>query len=255
MSFPYRLSLLTYNLWNLMRWPERQPALEQFFKLYQPDIFALQELRAETRAALDASLPGYRRVEDEFLGWERESNIYWNNSLLKEVAHGVADIAIHSDAYRGLFWARLSLRAANRTLLVATAHYTYQGHPDEVETGCSPRLAQAQRTVEALNQLAQPGEPVIFMGDLNDPVIPMHVLREAGYHSSFARLGLLPPPTWPSLPTANMRPLDEFSNQTIDWMVSNDLARPLAACVPQYFHETITPSDHWPVLSLYEIGE
>lgn len=254
MTFPYRISLLTYNLWNLMRWPERQPALEQFFQLYQPDIFALQELRAETRDALDASLPGYRRVQDDFPGWERESNIYWNDSLLQEEAHGVEDIAIRSDEYRGLFWARLTLRAASRSLLVATAHYTYQGHPSEVETGCSPRLEQAQRTVAALNRLAQPDEPVFFMGDLNDPAMPVHVLRNGGFHSCFARLGLLPPPTWPSLPTANMRPLDEFSNQTIDWLVSNDLARPLAALVPQYFQATISPSDHWPVLGFYEIG-
>jgi endonuclease/exonuclease/phosphatase family metal-dependent hydrolase len=253
MTFPTRISLLTYNLWNVMRWPERQPALEQFFNLYQPDIFALQELRIETRTALDTALLGYRRVQDDFPGWERESNIYWNDRLLQEVAHGVEDIAIRSDEYRGLFWARLILRSTQRSLLVATAHYTYQGHPSEVETGCSPRLEQTQRTVEALNRLAQPNEPVFFMGDLNDPAMPIHILRKAGFHSSFARLGLLPPPTWPSLPTANMRPLDEFSNQTIDWVVSNDLARPLAALVPQYFHETITPSDHWPVLSFYEI--
>lgn len=253
MTFPTRITLLTYNLWNTVRWPERQPALEQFFLRFQPDIFCLQELRAETRAALDETLPDYRRVVDSFPGWERESNIYWNGSLLEEAAHGFEDIAIDSDEYRGLFWARLALRHTQRTLLVSTAHYTYQGHKKEMENGCSPRLEQARRTVAALARLAQPGEPVFFMGDLNDPVLPIDVLQQAGYHSCFARLGLLPPPTWPSLPTANLTPASLFSNQTIDWIVSNDQARPLAALVPQFYHGDFSPSDHWPVFSLYEI--
>ena len=254
MTFPTRITLLTYNLWNTIRWPERQPALEQFFLSFRPDIFCLQELRAETRNVLDAVLPDYRRVVDDFPGWERESNIYWNDNLFEEVSHGFEDIAIDSDEYRGLFWARLNLRGAQRTLLVSTAHYTFQGHKNEMETGCSPRLEQANQTVAALGRLAQPGEPVFFMGDLNDPVMPIDVMRTAGFHTCFARLGLLPPPTWPSLPTANMRALDMFSNQTIDWIVSNDQARPLAALVPQFYHESLSPSDHWPVFSLYEIG-
>jgi endonuclease/exonuclease/phosphatase family metal-dependent hydrolase len=254
MTFPYRISVLTYNLWNTQRWPERQAAVEQFFHIYQPDIFGLQELRAETRLALDVALPGYQRVQDDFPGWERESNLYWNGSLLEETAHGFEDIAIHSDPYRGLFWVRLLLRGTQRTLLVSTAHYTYSTHPKEVESGQSPRVEQSLRTIEALERLGQPGEPVFFMGDLNDAALPMVLFRKAGFHSCFAPLALLPPPTWPSLPTADMPALDEFSNQTIDWIFSNDRARPLAALVPQYFHKTITPSDHWPVLSLYELA-
>jgi endonuclease/exonuclease/phosphatase (EEP) superfamily protein YafD len=254
MAFPDRISILTYNLWNTQRWPERQAAVEQFFQLYQPDIFGLQELRAETRAALDAALPGYQRVQDDFPGWERESNLYWNDSLFEEVEHGYEDIAIHSDPYRGLFWVRLMLRNTRRSLLVSTAHYTYSTHPKEVETGLSPRVEQSNLTIKALQRMARPGEPVFFMGDLNDAGMPMALFRKAGYHSAFARLALLPPPTWPSLPTADMPIMDEFTNQTIDWIFSNDQARPLAALVPQFFHHTITPSDHWPVLSLYELA-
>jgi len=70
--FPTRISLVTYNLWNTKRWPLRAPALEQFARLFQPDVFCIQELRAETQAFLDEALPGHTRVQDDFAGWTCE---------------------------------------------------------------------------------------------------------------------------------------------------------------------------------------
>jgi exonuclease III len=253
--FPTRLSFLTYNLWNVQRWPQREQVLRSFFRRFRPDIFCLQELRIETRDALDEAMTGYRRVEDAFPGWMRESSIYWNSSLLEEVQHGAEEIGIETDAYRRLFWARLKVRDTGRTLFVSTAHYTYQEHPDEMRTGRSPRADQARRTVQALNGLSRDGEPVFFLADLNDPVLPVRILHEAGYQNCFSRLGLLPPPTWPALPTARVSPWEMITNQTIDWIVSNDKSRPIAAGVPQYFQEDISPSDHWPVQALYELGD
>lgn len=252
--FPIRISLLTYNLWNTQRWPEREPALRAFFQCYRPDIFCLQELRLETRAALDQALPDYSRVEDPaHPGWTSESNIFWNGTLFQKEAHGVEDIRINSDPHRGLFWARLKVRASGQTLLVSTAHYTYQEHPAEIQSGFSPRLEQAKATVTALQRLALPGEAVFFTGDLNDPVVPTYILADAGYISCFVRLGLLPPPTWPALPTANNVVWDRMSNQTIDWIVSNPHPRPILAQSPQFFAGDFAPSDHWPVLAIYEI--
>lgn len=251
--FPTRLSLLTYNLWNTMRWPLRKNALVAFFQTFQPDIFCLQELRKQTRAVLDRALPGYRRVDDPHPGWTGESNIYWNHALLEMLAHGVEDIALSSDPNRGLFWTRLRVRETGATLVVATAHYTYQQHPEEVRTGLNPRLEQSRRTAAALQRLVQKGEAGFFMGDLNDPVLPVMVLAEAGFHSCYNRLGLLPPPTWPALPTAKDGPWDSITNQTIDWIVSNNTTRPIAADVPHFYHKDISPSDHWPVLAVYEV--
>jgi endonuclease/exonuclease/phosphatase family metal-dependent hydrolase len=251
---PTRLSFITYNLWNTQRWPEREPALRGFFRRFRPDIFCLQELREVTRDVLDDTLPGFRRVDDAFPGWLRESNIYWNNDLLEEVQHGGEDIGIDSDAYRRLFWARLRVRATGRTLFVATAHFTYQEHPDEIRTGQSPRGEQARRAGQALKSLVRDDEPGFFLGDLNDPVLPAHILIEYGYRSCFERLELLPPSTWPAQPTARIVPWEVISSQTIDWILSNDNARPVAACVPQYYLEDLSPSDHWPVQAVYEVG-
>ena len=250
---PTRLSFVTYNLWNIQRWPERKAALRGFFRRFQPDVFCLQELRIETRDELDEALPDHRRVEDSFPGWMRESNIYWNKNLLQEVQHGAEDIGIGSDAYRRLFWVRLKVRSSGKTFFVATAHYTYQEHPEELKTGYSPRLEQAKRTAQMLTGLAREKEPVLFLGDLNDPVVPVHILAEAGFQDCFSRLNLLPPSTWPAWPTARILPWESHGSQTIDWIVSNDHARPIAASVPQYYFDDLSPSDHWPVLAVYEL--
>jgi endonuclease/exonuclease/phosphatase family metal-dependent hydrolase len=252
-SFPVRLSILTYNLWNTRRWPEREQALRHFFRRYRPDIFCLQELRAETRAALDDALPDYRRVQDSNPGWEVESSIYWNASLLEEVEHGLDDIAIDSNEHRGLFWARLRLKATGSTLFASTAHYTYQEHPDELASGQSPRVRQAHRTIQVLKERVQAGEAAFFTGDLNDPVVPSFLLTQAGYRSVFAVLGLVPPPTWPAFPTAQERPFERITTQTLDWIFANDRAWPVAAASPHFYHGDYTVSDHWPVQAVYQV--
>lgn len=250
---PTRLSIVTYNLWNIQRWPLREPALRGFFRRYRPDIFCLQELRIQTRDALDDALPDYRRVDDPYPGWERESNIYWNANLLEEVTHGWEDVGIDSDPYRGLFWARLKVKASGQTIFVSTAHFTYQESPEEMQTGQSPRVRQTQRTIQVLQAQAGPHEPAFFMGDLNDAVAPTYLLAQAGYRSCWVRLELCPQPTWPALPTARIAAWNRITTQAMDWIVSNDHARPLIAAVPEYFAEDVAPSDHKPVYAMYEL--
>jgi exonuclease III len=250
--FPIRLSLVTYNLWNTQRWPERAPALKQFVEVYYPDVLCLQELRVETQSFLDGVLARHCRVHDALPGWTCESNIYWNADLLEELAHGAEDVGI-LEQHRRLFWVRLQPKGTERTIFVSTAHFTYQGNPREWETGLSPRVAQARRTVEALQRLVRQGEPAFFMGDLNDGVNPPRILRQAGYVQCFAALGQLSPPTCPCVPTKNLDIGIYLGDQTLDWLVANERARPVAAQVPHCFHGDIAPSDHWPVLAVYEI--
>ena len=91
------------------------------------------------------------------------------------------------------------------------------------------------------------------MGDLNDAVHPPRMLHEAGYSSCFAALGIQCPPTFPCYPTANVSAGTRVMNHTIDWLVANQHARTVAAQVPQCYHGDVAPSDHWPVLAVYEI--
>jgi endonuclease/exonuclease/phosphatase family metal-dependent hydrolase len=251
--FPIRLSFITYNLWHTFRWDLRRPALGAFLRTFRPDVLCLQELQPQTRAFLDETLPGHRRVEDSFSGWTNEGNIYWNERHLAEVEHGAEDVGI-LEPLRRLFWVRLSVRDAGLTVLVCTAHFTFKGNSDEVTTGRSPRVLQTRRTAEALGRLARAAEPVLFMGDLNDSSHPVYLLQQAGYTDCFTALSLQAPPTAPCIPTSCRLPVEPAPSQTLDWIASNKHARPIAAQVPHFFYGDLTPSDHWPVLAIYEIG-
>ena len=245
---PLRLSIVTYNLWNTERWPERSQALNRFLDLFTPDILCIQELRDETRSFIDKVLPQHQRVDDDFPGWTCEGNIYWKSELLNEVEHGAEDIGMLEE-HRRMFWVRLNLNGGDKTVFISTAHYTYQGHEKEMETGISPRLGQTRRTMEELQRLVKDNEPAFFMGDLNDPVIPARLMGDVGFESCFKAMNMLSPPTYPCNPTAKYLNM----NQTIDWIMANAYARPISAQVPQFFLDDFAPSDHWPVLAIYEL--
>ena len=153
------------------------------------------------------------------------------------------------EIHRGLFWVRLKLKGSTTTLLIATAHFTWQGHPDEVDTGFTQRNKQTRQTIAYLEKVAEKDEPVFFMGDLNDPVLPRILFPEAGYQSCFKELNLLCPPTFPALPTTD----DIGENQVIDWIFCKGKATAISASVPQLYYKHMTPSDHWPVHAIYQL--
>lgn len=250
---PLRISIVSYNIWADHRWDFRRNALQKFLERFDPDVLCLQELRPASRDLIDATLPGHRRVDDEFSGWSGQSNIYWRDALFEALEHGAEDVGIAYEGDRRLFWARLQVKALGRSMLVATAHLTHQRHPDERATGFSPRVAQTRRIVEELERLSLVNEPVFFMGDLNDPVHPPGILHDAGYASCYAALGLQPTPTFKSYPTAGVAPGALAMNQCVDWLVANAHARAVCASTPQFYFEDAAPSDHWPVQAVYEL--
>jgi endonuclease/exonuclease/phosphatase (EEP) superfamily protein YafD len=243
---PIRFVACTYNLWAEARIHERKAPLTRFLELHAPDILCVQELRPVTRDLIDATLSGHARVDDPFEGWLRESAIFWNRELFALVEFGTEDVGM-LEPLRRLFWARLRLEDGG-TLFVATAHYTWIGNATEQAGGPSPRYAQAQRTVKALNRLVPPSEPLLFMGDLNDFAHPIRLLREGGLMDSFGALNRYPRPTHPALPTAHGVP------QTIDWMFHRGPIRPMTSEVVDFFADDFAPSDHKPILTTYRIG-
>lgn len=249
---PTRVSFITYNIWNTERWDVRQPALRKFLEIFDPDVFCVQELRRKSRAFLEDALSGHKRVQDSFAGWALESNIYWRDAMFREIEHGAEDVEIKEKGHRRLFWVRLALRDSEQSMLVATAHLTHQRHPAEEASGQSSRVGEVNRIIAALKRLNRKREPLFFMGDLNDPAVVPDLLHKAGYVSCFASLGLVPPPTFKCYPTADVAPGKLVMNQCVDWIVTNEHARPIAASVPQFYFKDAAPSDHWPVQAIYE---
>jgi len=246
------MSIVTYNLWGLERWPEREPALRQFCELIRPDVLCTQELKPETRAVLDAALPGHARVDDAFQGWSTESNIWWDGSLFELVAYGAEDVGIARYPERRLFWARLKVADRDRTVLVATVHFTDQGTAEELGEGRTTRVAETNATVRALGTLVGDGEPAVLTGDFNDALLPLGRLFRAGFRSCFGALGQLPPPT---MPAGIFRFGPGFASSfVLDWIVANRHARPVSASSPHVYADHVPPSDHWPVQAVYDIG-
>jgi endonuclease/exonuclease/phosphatase family metal-dependent hydrolase len=249
---PSRLSFITCNLWLTERWPARAPALERFLALFTPDVFCVQELQPPTQEFLDRVLGGHDRVHDVFPGWTNESNIYWSKAVFEKIEHGAEEVG-QVEPERRMFWARLQVKSLKKPILVATAHLTSPRHGDETETGLSPRVRQLKSIAEALTRLVSEGEPGFFMGDMNDAWHPQRVLKQAGFVSCFAALGMQSPPTFQCYPTANVQPGERTITEAIDLITANRYARAIAASVPQCYCGDIASSDHWPVQAIYQL--
>lgn len=239
-----RFVATTYNLWATHRWPERVEPLRGYFELAAPDIVCLQELREESRSLLDETLPEHSRVDDPYEGWLLEGNIYWANALFSLLDYGAVDIGQQSPRRR-LFWVRLQPTNSDRTLIVSNVHFTYQGQERERTEGISPRLDETRRTLAALDSIAHEDEPVLFMGDLNDSVNAIRLLRDAGYVDSFTASGAPLQSTHPSPPTAMGTPL------VLDWQFHRGPIRAMNSHVGHFFVGDVAPSDHKPVVATY----
>jgi endonuclease/exonuclease/phosphatase family metal-dependent hydrolase len=244
---PTRISVCTYNIWTTTRWPERRDALASFAQSVHPDILCLQEVQPDSLRTLDQSLPCHQRIDDDFEGWSTEGNIYWRNDLFQVEAYGCDDIGIF-EPLRRLFWVRLRLRhSPGKTVHVATAHYTWHGHEFARSTERNVRIAQARATAGSLDVHRRPGEAQLFMGDLNDSTEPIRLLHEAGFVDCFSSLGQTPAITHPAGPNPSNAPC------TLDWILSRGPIRSVVAHVVDFFHGDLTPSDHKPVVAVFEL--
>ncbi len=247
--FPSRISACTYNIWTDTRWPERAPSLEAFARLVSPDVLCLQEVRPASLAVLDGALTKHQRVRDSFEGWATEGNIYWRDDLFQLDDFGAEEIGI-LEPLRRLFWVRLRPRdERGGTVVVATAHYTWHGHAECKETEKNVRIEQARRTVDSLAGIVRANERCLFMGDLNDSNEPILVLRDAGFVDCFSALGQHSAATYPAAPTASGVP------QTIDWLMAKGPISAVLAHVVDFYDGDLAPSDHKPVMAVFEFHE
>ncbi len=242
-----RFVVCTYNLWADTRMDIRRGPLAAFLAAHRPDLLCAQELRPWSRELVDQNLPGHARVDDPFEGWLMEGNIWWNRTLFREAGHGAEDVGI-LEPLRRLFWVRLEfIPVPGRTLLAATAHFTWQGAKPEVDTGANPRLHQARQTATALGKLARPEEPALFMGDLNEHPHTLRALAAGGFRETFTTLGRGSPPTFPAGP-AHVEPA-----VSLDFVTHCGPIAPMAGDVADFYHQGVPPSDHKPVLVTFRL--
>ena len=259
-----RISVMTFNMCKTdsypINWPQRRLPIIECMTAFTPDILCVQELHPLMHDTLVEALSNHHFVKDEFAGWQYEGNIYWNSTIFNMLEYGMVDIGI-VEPLRRLFWVRLTIKTPDnetKELLVANAHFTWEGHEEERKSDINLRKQQTRRTVAALEELKErinnPQLAILFMGDLNENYHPRRILREAGYVDCFAELRLPTPITHPQRPA---EPKEDIQvGTTIDWMVQNKYARPILANALQNVFTTggYSVSDHCPVMCIYEIG-
>lgn len=244
-----RVVVMTHNIWAEHRWPEREPALRSLLRARRPDVYAVQELRPVTRAVIDEELAGHDRVHDQDRGWSHESSIWWDATRFTELGHGTCDIGLGVDEVhrdRRLFWVRLAA-GEGRSFVVTTAHFTYPGTERELHEHVNPRIAQSHAAVAALDKLVGPDEPILFMGDLNESWHVLRILRGAGFTDSWSELGVVPGPTWPTVPTWP----EVTAPWVIDFQFHRGPVRALTTEIVDFFTGDLAPSDHRPVVTTY----
>lgn len=225
--------------------------MHEFCARYRPDVLCVQELTETTQTFLDEELPTHARVHAPGEGWA-DSNLWWRSDLFEELEHGAAEFGNVVYPMRRLCWVRFRVRDRDHTFVVSTVHLTDQG-TDELPTGVSPRVREAEAVIAALREVVGDGEPAFVTGDLNDSLLPVAALFDAGYWSCFGALGQLPPPTMPTSLTT-FGTLGFSSAFVYDWIVANRHARAIAASSPHVYANDLAPSDHWPVQAVYELA-
>ncbi|MFS2242457.1 hypothetical protein [Microbacterium sp. OR16] len=250
----------THNLWGDAWQQERAGALRALYEVRPPDLLATQELRGWSRDALDETMAHHARVVDEFAGWERQSNLWWDSRLFEEVEHGAEDVGILDENAR-LFWVRLRVKRGGATLILSTAHLTWPGHAVEQGDGVNLRVPQAQRIVTCLDAIGDEGEAVFFTVDINDIAGPLWAFGNAGFLDSFSALGRHSPVTHPVIPSGfsdgvgtRLSPLASPA-KAIDWVYARGPVRPRASEVVEFFHRGVAPSDHYPVAATFTLDD
>ena len=260
---------MTFNMCKTdgypINWPQRRLPIIECMTAFTPDILSVQELHPLLHDTLLEALPNHHFVQDDFAGWQLEGNIYWNSTMFNMIEYGMVDIGIQ-EPLRRLFWVRLTIKTSEnensqsnrKELLIANAHFTWEGHEVERKSDINLRKEQTRRTVAALEELKEkinnPHLAILFMGDLNENYHPRRILREAGFVDCFAELRLPTPITHPQRPA---EPKEDIQvNTTIDWIVQNKYARPILANSLQnlFCSGGYSVSDHSPVMCIYEIG-
>jgi len=251
-----RFSVITFNVWNIENFTQRQAALQAFLQTFQPDVYCLQEVCPDILTLFDKELRGYDRIkEDPFQGWTHGGNIYWNSQLLSYVSHGAVDLGLAEPSCR-LFWVKLRSIQTGWTMIISNCHYTWEGHPTELETSITPRINLALKTAQWLKKVQDEKgvNAVIFAGDLNDRYHPRRVLRQvAGYIDSFSQIKCRLKSTWPTPSFSYEEDSDGGVDHPCDWIFSRpDCLKVISSQIIDFAHNFIFPSDHFPVQAILQ---
>jgi endonuclease/exonuclease/phosphatase family metal-dependent hydrolase len=232
-----------------------------------PDLIGFQEVHSENLATYREHLRGYQWVRGPQVDTNESDHcnaIFWRSGRFREVGSGgfwlsetpdCRSIGWDAALVRGATWVRLAWGAGGPELLHLNAHLDHLGEEARVE-GCRLILHQVE-------QLTNPGAPVILTGDFNcsAPVEggpapePYRVLMEGGFADAYLTAREKdsgPPNTFHGFEGGAFVPWDPGSTVRIDWILTRDrqgrFQTDWCAIVRDHL-SPLYPSDHYPLLA------
>ena len=241
-----RISVVSLNLWNTEHLEKRLPALRSFLSTYDADIFLFQEIRPVLIEEFKSILFNHDYIQDDDLGWSRESNIFYKRDMFTLLEKGRIDLNM-PEKERGVFWAKFQDKREGKIFFASTIHLTWQGNADEVRTGLPYRHREAWDIVKKFPLIFN-SNPVFLAGDFNDPLHPGRILEEAGFKDVFKIMHEPHPLTFPNLGLTD----EEYLAEGIDKMMVIGF-KPLIVTSPHFYIPGSTLSDHYPLAAMLEL--
>lgn len=262
-----RYSAMTYNIRLDIAsdgdnaWSHRREALTSLVAYYAPDLVGMQEVLLNQKRDIEADVPGYAFVgvgrddgkdKGEFspLGYRRDrfalvaSGTFWLSPTPDVPGKG------WDAAYpRVASWARLTDKAAKRSLLVVNTHMDH--------VGLTARLEGAKLIRGWIAGHRKTGDTVVLMGDFNSPTgSPAYAaITAAGAGALGDTLTLTRTPHFGPLGTFTAFKVEQIEPAPIDHIfVSDDVTVLRHATLTQQTGGKL-PSDHYPVLADLCIGK
>jgi len=194
----------------------------------------------------------------------------WNFHLFQLISYGFESFELNLYPNRGVYWVRLeSKQNPSIVFLICTCHLPWVGDHDEILSGVNQRIAITLNMTKQIKKIIakNSNDIVILGGDFNEDFHPQRILRsELNMLDVFEALDIPPYITHPVRPSN----ADEESrpNRTLDWIMfqnnstssTSTNTKPRCKVIAAYVKSIRSygyppPSDHLPLISVFEVTE
>lgn len=237
-------------------WDYRKESLVRELAFYEPDFIGVQEALHSQLEYLVTMLPQYSYIgvgrDDGKEKGEYSAILYHTGriKLLKESTFWLSetpdkiskgwDAALPRICTYGYF--QYKKRKKDKIWFFNT-HFDHRGH--------EAREKSVDLIIQKVAELADPNEPVMISGDFNlkPNTAPMQNMSRA-FHDSYTSAEL--PAFGPSM-TFQGFDINTTGDQRIDYIFTNDKIKVLKTAILSHWIDGHFNSDHFPVLSYFEI--
>ncbi|HZE41092.1 MAG TPA: endonuclease/exonuclease/phosphatase family protein [Stackebrandtia sp.] len=236
-------------------WPDRRELVRRLWVREWPTVLSTQEAMFHQARDLKAMMDGYDMIHLSRLGGggdestaivfdaRRLTPLDYAHLWLSDTPTAMGSATWGNDIPRMLTWARFADRLSGKEFVVLNTHL------DHVSVPAQDKAAHLLRRV-----VADLDVPAIVTGDFNVP-------PDATVHKTLVADGPLAD-AWDAAATRLSPPYATFHawepeprlGDRIDWILTTPGVSVTSIGVNTWSHGGLTPSDHWPLQALMELG-